>query len=85
MGLRQRSLDQHLRQRYGVELIAPHKAAWRPQLRTAGAYAVSPPLEDGTLFAWLHNFRRLVIRWEYYPNNFLGMVQSLAVILLRYL
>ncbi|HXX13860.1 MAG TPA: transposase, partial [Candidatus Eremiobacteraceae bacterium] len=38
------------------------------------------------LFAWLHNFRRVVIRWEYYPENFLAMVQlACAVILLRYL
>ena len=38
------------------------------------------------LFAWLHNFRRVVIRWEYYPENFLGMVQlACAVILLRHL
>jgi transposase len=31
------------------------------------------------LFAWLHNFRRIVIRWEYYPENFLGMVQLAAL------
>src|ERR1700691_523753 len=38
------------------------------------------------LFAWLHNYRRIVIRWEYYPENFLGMVQlACAVILLRHL
>ncbi|MBI2683179.1 MAG: transposase [Acidobacteriales bacterium] len=37
------------------------------------------------LFAWLHNFRRLVTRWEYYLSNFLGMVQlGCAAILLRY-
>jgi len=37
-------------------------------------------------FAWLHNFRRVVTRWEYYPENFLGMVRlAYAVILLRYL
>jgi transposase len=36
--------------------------------------------------AWLHNFRRTVIRWEYYPENFLGMVQlACAIILLRHL
>jgi len=30
--------------------------------------------------------RRVVIRWEYYPENFLGMVQfACAIILLRYL
>jgi transposase len=38
------------------------------------------------LFAWLHNYRRIVIRWEYYPENFLEMVQlACAVILLRHL
>jgi hypothetical protein len=26
------------------------------------------------LFAWMHNFRRLVNRWEYHIDNFLGMV-----------
>ena len=81
-------LDRHIQQRYGVQLIAPHKF-----VRTA------PATQDGRrlrryrrrwkierLFAWLHNFRRIVIRWEYYPENFLGMVQlACAVILLRHL
>ncbi len=36
------------------------------------------------LFAWLYNFRRLGIRYEYHAENFLGMVQlGLALILLR--
>jgi len=26
------------------------------------------------LFAWMHNFRRLVTRWEYHIENFLGFV-----------
>ena len=26
------------------------------------------------LFAWLHNFRRLVTRWEHHIENFLGFV-----------
>jgi transposase len=26
------------------------------------------------LFAWIHNFRRLVTRWEYHIENYLGMV-----------
>lgn len=38
------------------------------------------------LFAWLHDSRRVVIRWEYYPEKFLGTVQlACVVILLRYL
>src|ERR1700674_3315017 len=81
-------LDQRIQQRYGVQLIAPHRFV-----------RVSPATQDGRglrryrrrwkierLFAWLHNFRRVVIRWEYYPENFLGMVQlACAVILLRHL
>jgi transposase len=36
------------------------------------------------LFAWLQNFRRLVVRYEYKDENFLGMVQlGCIVILLR--
>ena len=81
-------LDQRLRQHYGVELIAPH-------IRVRSR----PPSQDGRglrryrrrwkierLFAWLHNFRRVVTRWEYHAANFLGMVQlACIVILLRHL
>ena len=28
------------------------------------------------LFAWLHNYRRIVTRWERHPANFLGMIHS---------
>jgi hypothetical protein len=38
------------------------------------------------LFAWLHNFRRLVTRWEYYVENFLGFVHlGCLQLLLKYL
>ncbi len=37
-------------------------------------------------FAWLHNFRHLVVRYEYHAENFLGFLQlACAVILLRHL
>jgi transposase len=36
------------------------------------------------LFAWLHNCRRMVTRWERNVGNYLGMVQlACARILLR--
>ena len=36
------------------------------------------------LFAWFHNSRRIVTRWERSPDNFLGMIHlASAVILLR--
>jgi hypothetical protein len=34
------------------------------------------------LFAWLHNFRRLVTRWEYYEANFLGLLQLGCILIL---
>jgi transposase len=38
------------------------------------------------LFAWLQNFRRLVVRYERYAENFLGMLYlGCCIILLRHL
>ena len=81
-------LDQRIHERYGVQLIAPHKfvrvAAATQDGRILRRYRRRWKVER--LFAWLHNFRRTVIRWEYYPENFLGMVQlACTVILLRHL
>ncbi|MGA8441081.1 MAG: IS5 family transposase [Candidatus Sulfotelmatobacter sp.] len=80
-------LDRDLAERYGIEMIAPHRGERRE------------PTQDGRplrryrrrwrverLFAWLHYFRRLVIRWEYHVENFFGMVRlGCMQILLRYL
>ncbi|HKS80836.1 MAG TPA: IS5 family transposase [Candidatus Acidoferrales bacterium] len=81
-------LDQRLRQKYRIRLIAPHK--WnrrRPSTqdgRDLRRYCRRWKIER--LFAWLHNFRRLVSRWEYHEANFLGMLQlGCLIILLRHL
>ncbi len=81
-------LDARMRERFGVELIAPHTDRRSRKATQDGRvlrrYRRRWKIER--LFAWLHNFRRVVIRWEYYPENFLGMVQlACAAILLRYL
>ena len=34
------------------------------------------------LFSWLKSFRRLVVRWEYHPENFLAMVKLASIVLL---
>ena len=60
----------------GIDMIAPHKSN---RIRNA--------TQDGRklrryrhrwrverLFAWLHNFRRLVTRYEFHVENFLGFV-----------
>ncbi len=80
-------LDEALAER-GIEMIAPHR-----RNRT------KPKTQDGRklrrykrrwkierLFAWLHNFRRLVVRYERKADNYLGFVRlGCIVILLRYL
>ena len=76
-------LDQTLQQQ-GVKLIAPHKYN-RSKPRTQDGrelrrYCRRWKIER--LFAWLHNFRRLVIRWEYHEANFLGMLQLGCVLIL---
>ena len=82
------ALDAQMREHFGVQLVAPHHSPRRRKATQDGRvlrrYRRRWKIER--LFAWLHNFRRVVIRWEYYPENFLGMVQlACAVILLRYL
>src|SRR5215470_6255267 len=81
-------LDQRLQKKYRIQLIAPHKFN-RCRKRTQDGrelrrYCRRWKIER--LFAWLHNFRRLVSRWEYHEANFLGMLQlGCLVILMRHL
>ncbi len=81
-------LDTQVREQFGTEMIAPHKCNRR-----------SPRTQDGRalrrfrrrwkverLFAWLYNFRRLVVRYEYHAENYLGFLHLACImILLRYL
>jgi hypothetical protein len=61
----------------GVELIAPHRSnRKRPKTqdgRPLRRYVRRWKVER--LFAWLHNYRRLVVRYEHYVENFQGFVQ----------
>jgi transposase len=79
-------LDEELLHECAVDLIAPHKDN-----------RVRPATQDGRplrryrrrwvverFFAWLHNSRRLVTRWERDVENFLGMIHLACIrILLR--
>ena len=70
--------------RLGIEMIAPHKGGrkkpntqdGRPLRRYRRRWKVE------RLFAWLYNFRRIVVRYEYHLQNFLGMVQLACIIIL---
>ncbi len=81
-------LDAQMLQEFGTEVIAPHKCNRR-----------SPRTQDGRsmrrfcrrwkverFFSWLFNFRRLVVRYEYHAENYLGFLHlACAMILLRHL
>jgi transposase len=80
-------LDEDLLENFGVEMIAPHRGGrrvptqdGRPLRRYVRRWKVE------RMFAWLYNFRRLVVRYEYHVENFQGFLHlGAALILLRYL
>ena len=79
-------LDQQMEKDYGIEMIAPHRRGrrhptqdGRPLPRYRRRWTVE------RFFAWLQWYRRLVTRWEYHIENFLGMVRlGCMKIMLRY-
>jgi transposase len=78
-------LDETLKEQ-GIEMIAPHlknrKKKRSQDGRNLRRYKRRWNIER--LFAWLQNFRRLVVRYEYKDENFLSMAQlGCIVILLR--
>ena len=82
-------LDREVLEQFGTEMIAPHREGrradhitqdGRPLRRFKRRWKVE------RLFAWLYNFRRLVVRYEYHVANYLGFIQlACIVILLRHL
>jgi len=78
-------LDQSLAKQ-GIELISPHRfnriklttQDGRPLRRYRRRWKIE------RLFAWLHNFRRISTRHDYYAENYLGFVHlGCMLILLR--
>ena len=79
------ALDARLWEERGIELIAPNRAQraktqdGRPLRRYTRRWKIE------RLFAWLHNYRRLVTRWERHAENFLGFLHLACIcILLRH-
>ena len=80
-------LDEDLKDNRIVDMIAPHRRNRK-----------KPKTQDGRklrrytrrwkverFFAWLQNFRRLVVRYEFHAENFLSFIQlGCAIILFRF-
>ena len=79
-------LDQRLWAERGIEMISPNRRNrklmtqdGRPLRRYRRRWKIE------RLFAWLQNYRRLVTRWEWHAENFLGFLQLGCIcILLRH-
>jgi transposase len=79
-------LDKRLAQERGVEMIAPHKGNRKKPVTQDGRSLrrFRKRWKVERFFAWLQNFRRLVVRYEYHLENFLAMIQlGCIVVLLR--
>lgn len=82
-------LDEQMLQQYATEMIAPNRRNRRVENQTQDGrplrrYRRRWKVER--LFAWLGNFRRLVVRYERHAENYLGFLHlGCAIILLRYL
>ena len=80
-------LDRQIMEEFGTEMISPHRRGrkvstqdGRPLRRYVRRWKVE------RMFAWLFNFRRIVVRYEYHAENFQGFVHlAAAIILLRHL
>lgn len=76
-------LEEELRER-GVEMIAPNRCnRWQSQdRRPLRRYKRRWKIER--FFGWLHNYRRLVSRWERKARNYQALVElACAIILLN--
>jgi transposase len=76
-------LDEKLEPK-GIEMISPHRENRK-----------KPKTQDGRklrrykrrwkierFFAWVYNFRRIVVRWDYHLENYLGFIQLTCIIIL---
>src|SRR6266403_2556122 len=76
-------LDEELR-RDGIEMIAPHRAN-RSKLPTQDRRRLTRYMRRWIIerfFAWIQWQRRILVRWEYHAQNFLGFVQLACLFIL---
>ena len=76
-------LDERLAE-FEIELIAPHKSN-RKKVKTQDGrklrrYKRRWKIER--LFAWLQNFRRVLVRFDYHDANYLGFVHLACIVIL---
>lgn len=79
-------LDERLLRDWDIDLIAPNRENRRQTQDRRKLRRYKRRWRVERLFAWLQWFRRLVTRYEYHIENFLGMIRlGCMKIMLRYL
>lgn len=80
-------LDAELLKKHGIEMIAPHRRN-RTKTKTQDGRKLrryKRRWKVERLFAWLQNFRRLVVRYERHADNFSAFLSlACSIILLRF-
>lgn len=68
----------------GIELIAPHKFNRKKPVTQdgRGLRRYNRRWKIERLFAWLQNYRRLIVRYDYHLENFLGFVHLACILIL---
>lgn len=81
-------LDQELAKQ-DIEMIAPHRTNRRQGTKTQDSRSLRRYKRRWVVerfFAWLQNYRRTVVRYERYIENFIGFVQlaTVAILMKKY-
>jgi transposase len=78
------ALDRDL-EKHDIEMIAPHRGNRRKENKSQDGRALRRYQRRWIVerfFAWMQYRRRLLVRWEYHPANFLGFVQLASICIL---
>jgi transposase len=75
-------LDTRLAEERGIEMISPNRSNRRKTQdgRPLRRYKRRWKMERA--FAWLQNYRRIVVRYERHARNFLGMIHLACILML---
>lgn len=82
------SLDRNLAKR-NINMIAPHRKNRLDETKTQDGRSLRRYKRRWAVerfFAWMQNYRRIVVRYEQYLENFIGFVQlaATAILLKKY-
>jgi transposase len=75
-------LDARLRDAYGIEMIAPNREGNRRSQDGRPLRRYKRRWKIERLFAWLTQFRRIPVRYEYWIENYLGFLHLGCILIL---